>query len=119
VAQNGISLFGKDGVVVPVPSSVTASLPDGKEVIVGLRPEAITDDGLVDPAARSIAHVAAEVTMVEPTGSDTFVTGKLDGASFTARTRAEVMAEPGQTFRFAFNLDKAVVFDPGTGIRID
>ncbi len=119
VAEGGIALFGNHGVVVPVPSSVTRSLPAGKAVIVGLRPEAITDDGLVDPTARSIAHVAADVTMVEPTGSDTFVTGRFDGTSFTARTRAEVSAEPGQSFRFAFNLDKAVVFDPETGDRID
>ncbi len=56
--------------------------------------------------------------MIEPTGSDTFVTGKLDGASFTGRARAEVPVELGQRFRFAFNLDKAVVFDPDSGQRI-
>jgi multiple sugar transport system ATP-binding protein len=119
VVADGIALLGVNGVTVPMPPSVTTSLPDGKEIILGLRPEAITDDGLVDPQARSIAHVEADVTMIEPTGSDTFVTGKLDGASFTARTRAEVLVRLGQTFRFAFNLDKAVVFDPQTGNRID
>jgi multiple sugar transport system ATP-binding protein len=102
-----------------MPPSINSALPAGKDVILGLRPEAITDDGLVDPQAHSIAHVEAEVTMIEPTGSDTFVTGKVDGASFTARTRAEVTVKLGQTFRFAFNLDKAVVFDPETGHRVD
>jgi multiple sugar transport system ATP-binding protein len=57
--------------------------------------------------------------MVEPTGSDTFVTGKLDGATFTARTRSDVHVELGQKFPFAFNLDKAVVFDPETTSRIE
>jgi multiple sugar transport system ATP-binding protein len=118
-AGGGIALFGNGGVTVPMPPSITSALPAGKDVILGLRPEAITDDGLVDPTARSIAHVQAEVTMIEPTGSDTFVTGKVDGASFTARTRAEVTVELGQTFRFAFNLDKAVVFDPESGHRVD
>jgi multiple sugar transport system ATP-binding protein len=119
VAEKGIALFGNNGVVVPVPPSVATVLAPGRDVIVGLRPEAITDDGLVDPTAQSIAHIIAEIVLMEPTGSDTFMTGRVDGASFTARTRAEVVAEPGQSFRFAFNLDKAVVFDPDSGNRID
>jgi multiple sugar transport system ATP-binding protein len=114
----GIALFGKDGVTVPVPPSVSGGLADGKEIILGLRPEAITDDGLADQNARSIARIEAAVTMIEPTGSDTFVTGKIDGASFTARTRADVPVKLGENFRFAFNLDKAVVFDPESGVRL-
>ncbi|MDE1157560.1 MAG: ABC transporter ATP-binding protein [Neorhizobium sp.] len=117
-SHGGISLFGDVGVTVPMPSSVTSAVPEGKSVILGLRPEAITDGGLTDPDARSIAPVDAEATMIEPTGSDTFVTGRLDGASFTGRARAEVAVSVGQRFRFAFNLDKAVVFDPDSGMRI-
>src|SRR6218665_730774 len=119
VSNGGISLFGAEAVQVAMPSSVTSSLPDGKEVILGLRPETITDTGLADPQARAISHIEAEVTMIEPTGSDTFVTGKLDGAHFTGRTRSEVQVSLGQKFPFAFNLDKAVVFDPQTTSRID
>ncbi|KKX30667.1 ABC transporter ATP-binding protein [Rhizobium sp. LC145] len=121
VSSDGASrivLFGDD-VTIAIPPSVSAALPQGKEVIVGLRPEAISDAGLADPQARSIAHIDADVTMVEPTGSDTFVTGRLHGMSFTARTRADVHVAPGQKFPFAFNLDKAVVFDPESGERID
>ncbi|MEN3147606.1 ABC transporter ATP-binding protein [Neorhizobium sp. IRAMC:178] len=117
--QQSIALFGNDGVRVAMPPSVTTSLPDGKDVILGLRPETITDAGLVDPQARATARIEAEVTMIEPTGSDTFVTGKLDGATFTARTRSDVHVELGQKFPFAFNLDKAVVFDPQTTSRIE
>ena len=114
----GLSLFGDAGVTVPVPPTVTAGIADGRPVIVGLRPEAITDRGLADQQARSVVAIEAPVTMVEPTGSDTFVTGQLSGVTFTARTRADATAELGQPFRFAFNLDKAVVFDPETGVRI-
>jgi multiple sugar transport system ATP-binding protein len=117
--QQSIALFGNDGVRVAMPPSVTTSLTDGKDVILGLRPETITDAGLVDPQARATARIEAEVTMIEPTGSDTFVTGKLDGATFTARTRSDVHVELGQKFPFAFNLDKAVVFDPQTTSRIE
>ena len=118
VTNGGISLFGNGGVVVAMPSTVSASLPDGKDVILGLRPETITDSSLADPQARSIAHIDAEVTMIEPTGSDTFVTAKLDGTNFTARTRSDIALSLGQKFPFAFNLDKAVVFDPQTTGRV-
>jgi multiple sugar transport system ATP-binding protein len=117
VVPGGISLFGTKGVTVKVPPSVTSAIPEGKEVILGLRPEAISDEGSADAAATAKADVEAEVTIVEPTGSDTFVTGKLDGTTFTGRARAETAVSPGQTFRFVFNLDKAVVFDPESGNR--
>jgi multiple sugar transport system ATP-binding protein len=118
--SGGIQLFGAggQGVTVRVPPSVTTPLAEGKEVIVGLRPEAISDEGSADAAALASAQIDAEVTIVEPTGSDTFVTGKLDGTTFTGRARAETVVEPGQAFRFVFNLDKAVVFDPQSGQRI-
>ncbi len=121
VVTGGIQLFGAggQGVTVKVPPSVTTSIPEGKEVVLGLRPEAISDEGSADAAAAARAQIDAEVTIVEPTGSDTFVTGKLDGTTFTGRARAETMVEPGKTFRFVFNLDKAVVFDPETGNRIN
>jgi multiple sugar transport system ATP-binding protein len=116
--SGGIALFGDNGITIAVPPSVTSSISDGKEVILGLRPEAISDQGSADPAATAIAPIDAEVTIVEPTGSDTFVTARLDGATFTGRARAEAAVGPGDRFRFVFNLDKAVVFDPDTGSRI-
>ncbi len=117
VVSGRIALFGNGGVTVAVPPSVTSALPDGKEIVLGLRPEAISDQGSADAAATARAEIDAEVTIVEPTGSDTFVTARLDGATFTGRARAETPVSPGQSFRFVFNLDKAVVFDPQTGER--
>jgi multiple sugar transport system ATP-binding protein len=118
VVAGGISLFDGQAVTVRIPPSVTSPIPEGKEVILGLRPEAITDEGSADAAATASAPIDAEITMAEPTGSDTYLTGRLDGTTFTGRGRADVAAAPGQTFRFIFNLDKAVVFDPETGSRI-
>jgi multiple sugar transport system ATP-binding protein len=118
VVSGGIALFGAQNVSVKVPPSVTSALPEGKEVILGLRPEAISDEGSADAKATAVAPIDADVTIVEPTGSDTFVTGKLDGTTFTGRARAETKVAPGERFRFVFNLDKAVVFDPETGNRI-
>ncbi|MCY1248867.1 hypothetical protein D9M72_623460 [compost metagenome] len=56
--------------------------------------------------------------MVEPAGSDTFAVTRLGGKEVVARLRADARIAPGQTSRLAFNLDKAVFFDPQTQQRI-
>jgi multiple sugar transport system ATP-binding protein len=55
---------------------------------------------------------------VEPAGSDTFVVTRIGGKEVTARMRAETMVQPGETIPFAFNLDKALLFDPASGARL-
>ncbi|MBP1853410.1 ABC transporter ATP-binding protein [Rhizobium halophytocola] len=110
-----IALFN-DSVQVALPEA--ASLAEGKTVLVGLRPEAVTDASLIDPHAGKVAEVKAKITMVEPTGSDTFVAADLAGQAFTGRVRAELPVRVGEEFAFNLNLDKAVVFDPETTQRI-
>ena len=56
--------------------------------------------------------------MTEPAGSDTFVTMTLGGKDVIARMRADAKVVAGETFDFAINMDKAVVFDPATEARI-
>ncbi|MCO5731718.1 ABC transporter ATP-binding protein [Rhizobium sp. SSA_523] len=118
-ADQKIVLFEGDEIAVPVPATVApGALKDGQAIILGLRPETITDPSLADPSAQQRSSIAAQVTMVEPTGSDTFVTAQVKGKPFTARTRADVSLALGQTFEFVLNLDKAVVFDPKTTQRL-
>ena len=96
----------------------TSPLASGRELILGIRPEAITDRDGADRNARSIATVDAYVDVVEPAGSDTFVVTQLAGKAVTARMRSDVAVRAGSTMPFAFNLDKAVVFDPASGARL-
>jgi multiple sugar transport system ATP-binding protein len=58
------------------------------------------------------------VEIVEPAGSDTFVVIHAAGKELTARMRADADVRRGQSHTFAFNLDKAVLFDPSTTSRI-
>ena len=62
--------------------------------------------------------IDAHVDIVEPAGSDTFVVTQLGGKEVTARMRSDADVKPGTTMPFAFNLDKAVVFDPASGVRL-
>jgi len=82
-----------------------------KEVILGLRPENITD-------AQSGQLAECQIDVVEPAGSDTFVVTNLGGKQVTARLRADAEVLPGEKASLAFDLTKASVFEPGTGARI-
>ncbi|GGA78069.1 sugar ABC transporter ATP-binding protein [Brucella endophytica] len=90
----------------------------GKDVIFGIRPEALTDPDGADRKAHSLAEGDCLIEVVEPAGSDTFAVTHLGGKAVVARLRADANIAVGQTARLAFNLDKAVFFDPKTEARI-
>ena len=104
---------------IPAPPGADASkLADGGKVIFGIRPEAVNDRESVDRNAKSVATFNANVEIVEPAGSDTFVVTHIAGKEVTARMRADADVRVGESHAFAFNLDKAVLFDPSTTRRI-
>jgi multiple sugar transport system ATP-binding protein len=90
----------------------------GRQVIFGIRPEALTDPDGADRNAKSIAEGDCLIEVVEPAGSDTFAVTKLGGKEVVARLRADARIHAGQHARLAFNLDKAVFFDPASQARI-
>ena len=107
-----------DVTLAPPVSIAENPLPQGRELILGIRPEAITDRDGADRNSRAIELVDGLVDVVEPAGSDTFVVTFLGGKPITARMRSDAEVKAGQTVPFAFNLDKAVVFDPESGRRL-
>jgi multiple sugar transport system ATP-binding protein len=106
-------------ILLPIPNSADgAKLSDGAKVIFGIRPEAVNDAESVDSNAKSVIHFDAEVEIVEPAGADTYVVTRAAGKELTARMRADTSVKVGDNHTFAFNLDKAVLFDPATTARI-
>ena len=122
--------IGKDGPAVEIaqkgetvrmalPASIASTkLSAGQDVILGIRPEAITDKDGADRNSKAIEMISGRVELVEPAGSDTFVITHLADKAVTARMRADAAVKPGETVPFAFNLEKAVLFDPKTEIRL-
>ncbi|MBV2183582.1 MAG: ABC transporter ATP-binding protein [Rhizobium sp.] len=90
----------------------------GREVVFGIRPEALTDPDGSDRNARTLVEGECLIEVVEPAGSDTFAVTKLGGKEVVARLRADSPIVAGQNAKLAFNLDKAVFFDPKTQSRI-
>ncbi len=91
---------------------------DGRDILLGIRPEAITDPEGADRKSGNIQPLANRVTVTEPAGSDTFVTMTLGGRDAIARMRADAAVSAGQIYEFAVNMEKAVAFDPATEGRI-
>ncbi len=95
-----------------------AKLSDGAKVIFGIRPEAVNDKESVDRGARSVATFDARVEIIEPAGSDTFVVTRAAGKGLPRECALKRQLRVGENHTFAFNLDKAVLFDPQTSRRI-
>jgi multiple sugar transport system ATP-binding protein len=91
----------------------------GREILLGIRPEAITDPEGADRKSANIVALSNRVGVTEPAGSDTYVTMTLSGKDAIARMRADASVEAGQLFDFAVNMEKAVAFDPKTEARIE
>ncbi|MGH6894210.1 MAG: ABC transporter ATP-binding protein [Dongiaceae bacterium] len=90
----------------------------GREVIFGLRPEAITDLNGADRTSARVVNADCHVEVVEPAGADTYVVTRLGGREVIGRMRSDTQAAPHSTLPFAFNMDKAVFFDPKSELRI-
>ena len=98
-----------DGTMIPL--SKMPDLAGGTSVTLGIRPEDITlgaDDG-----------VAAIVTVVEPTGSETHVAAMVAGRELTWVARQRVDLAPGQPVKLSFQSPSVHFFETETGRRLD
>ena len=99
-------------------SQANLSAWEGRDILLGIRPEAITDPEGADRKSANIQRLVNRVAVTEPAGSDTFVTMSLGGRDVIARMRADAAVSAGSMYEFAVNMEKALAFDPQTEARI-
>ena len=90
---------------------------DGKELVIGLRPEHITEEEGDDVSATTKLDLQLEV--LEPTGPDTIAMVKVNDQEVACRLSPEFEVSVGQMAPLHFDLSKAVFFDAQTEARID
>jgi multiple sugar transport system ATP-binding protein len=83
---------------------------DGQAIVFGTRPEHLT---LADAGG-----IPAKVVVMEPTGMDTFVACRHDGIELSAVFRERHDFAPGSTIRLVPDLQRAHLFDAGSGKRL-
>ena len=81
---------------------LVASLKAGQEVLIGIRPENLL------PAADGIA---GEITVIEPTGSETHIVVRSDGQDFVSVLRERPEYQPGQSIKLLAAVEDLHVFD--------
>jgi multiple sugar transport system ATP-binding protein len=90
----------------------------GHEVVMGIRPEQITDESSASREHPGLVQCRAKVEVVQPTGPDTLVLIHLNDTPVTCRIHPETHAVAGENLDLMFDLSKLAFFDPETEVRI-
>ena len=106
-SRNGKQVVVTDqGIDLPV-QGVKAEA--GRAVTYGIRPEHITiGEG----------GIPVDVSVFEPTGSETLIFGRVGGVPIDALIRERIEEEPGKTMPFRIDTRRVHIFDQSTGQRI-
>jgi multiple sugar transport system ATP-binding protein len=89
---------------------------EGKQVLLGIRPEQITDVSSAHGGQGQAFE--CKIEMIEPTGPDTLVSSRFNDTAVTCRSHPREAAQPGGRMTLSFNVSKVALFDPATGNRI-
>ncbi len=103
----GMSARLSDGTMVPLAGTSAA---DGKSVTLGIRPEQYR----LDPAG----PIRLVVDVIEPTGSESHIYGRVGEAEVRAVFRERILVRPGETLRLSVDPEAIHLFDAATGLRL-
>lgn len=90
----------------------------GSKIILGIRPELITQKRLSKLDDDSAVLFNAEIEILEPTGPDTLVHITLNDQGLNCRIDPHHVGQVGETMEFMIDVSKAVLFDPETELRL-
>ena len=115
------SYFKVGNVSFKTPEEKLVTLTDqgynGKDVILGIRPEHITQDPEV-LAQFAESTVEAHIEVSELTGAELMVYSSLEGQQYVARISSDSLIQPGQKIKLSFDLSRSHFFDKETESRI-
>jgi len=103
---SGVALQLADNVQIPLPG---ATVKPGAKVTLGVRPEHIET---------SNEGIPMDVEVIEPTGAETHLYGKIGGAAWCVTMRQRVPIEPGQRVTVRFPEQDMHLFDTESGQRL-
>jgi multiple sugar transport system ATP-binding protein len=104
-----------DAISLPVPAAKAQCYRDaaGKELILGLRPEHITEPRRSERDGQ--CEFGATLDVVEPMGMETMVYFSVDGQEVCGRVDPGSAKGPGEVMRLYANMDHMHLIDPQSG----
>ncbi|MDR3372385.1 MAG: sn-glycerol-3-phosphate ABC transporter ATP-binding protein UgpC [Ancalomicrobiaceae bacterium] len=107
ISDDGMAVMTSGGIRLPLAAPVAARGP----VLYGIRPEHlfVSKDG---------EGLAMLVHNVEPTGSETFVQGDVDGQKLSVQLRERIVIHPNEKLFLRFSPSNSHVFDKTSGQRL-
>jgi multiple sugar transport system ATP-binding protein len=111
-AAAGAIVFA-DGGRVAWPAGRSEGLAEGREVVLGIRPEHIhrIQGALRDGHERC----GATVELIQPTGSRTYVTVQMGGQPVVVEVGPHEVQRPGEALDLQLDLRRAILIDPASG----
>ena len=118
-AEGGKYYFNVESYKFEIPADKAAKVAPyvGKTVIMGIRPEDITDDPDI-MAKYANYHFKAEITGYELLGAEVMLYYSLGGANFSARVDSDTTARYGDTVELTLVPSKLHAFDKDTELAI-
>ena len=114
---NVVATIGGEHEVI-VPAAKAKALKDGgyvgKTVVMGIRPEDVTDDATAFPEST----VEAKINVYELLGAEVFLYFDVEGFNMTARVDPHTTSRTGDTVKFGLDMTKVHVFDKETELTI-
>ncbi len=117
LTENGFFRIGDVNIQVPQEKLAYLREYNGKELILGVRPEDIYS-GAQDIAANATSKFEAIIDVAELMGAETFLYSSLNGFDFIARIESNTNIQPLDTVSLAFDMRKAHFFDKHSENRI-
>ncbi|HWA48732.1 MAG TPA: ABC transporter ATP-binding protein [Dongiaceae bacterium] len=87
-------------------------LSEGKQVVLGLRPQYVTRANGSDRPGHQ--RVGVTVELVQPTGSRAYITFPLGGVPTVAELDSHAVQKPGEHVDLDLDMNRAVLIDPDT-----
>ncbi|WP_343586370.1 TOBE domain-containing protein, partial [Pseudomonas sp.] len=98
-----------------LPLGVAADEQDGREIILGIRPEQIA---LGAAEGNGLPGIRAEVQVTEPTGPDLLVFVTLNQTKVCCRLAPDVACRVGDSLNLQFDPARVLLFDAASGERL-
>ncbi len=117
IKNNKFVFKGADDVCVELKDNHLSKY-EGKEVILGVRPESVYIKG--DFTNKNLTSFSLKITcnLIEMLGNEQLVYGDIAEQSFYSKISSDISVSVGKSYEFAFDIDKMYFFDVDSEERI-